>query len=241
MINQIFHGDCLEVMKDLPNESIDHIICDLPFYKVVKDDWDNQWNGEEEYLIWCRNVIGEYKRILKKNGNILLFTSRQYNRKISLMLDELFVEKRIIIWARKRNMNNTRGRALTSGYEPISYYCNGETGVFNNIKIQSDSKRPEYTKGVLKDGISLSDVWVDIPALPYNSKERLGHSTQKPLKLIKRLVYMFSNEHDLILDHCYGSGTLGEACMELNRNYIMIEKDFKSFDIAVNRMKKYKL
>ena len=136
--NKIYHGDCLEIMKQIPNGYIDHIICDLPFYQVVKDDWDNQWKNENDYINWCRNVIIEYKRIIKENGNLFLFTGRQYNRKIATILDEYFNEKRIIIWARKRNFNNTRGKALASGYEPICYYCNGDNGVFNNIKIKPD-------------------------------------------------------------------------------------------------------
>jgi site-specific DNA-methyltransferase (adenine-specific) len=235
-INKIYLGDCLEIMKEIPDKYIDHIICDLPFYKVVKDEWDNQWKDEKEYINWCRNVIVQYKRIIKDNGNLFLFTGRQYNRKIATILDEYFNEKRIIIWARKRNFNNTRGKALASGYEPICYYCNGENGIFNNIKIKIDSKRKEYVDGFLKDGITLSDVWNDIPALPHNSKEKLDHSTQKPLKLIERIVEIGTKENDLILDNCCGSGTLGEACFNLKRNYIMIDMEEKSYNISLNRM-----
>jgi len=192
-INKVINGDCLEVMKQIPDKYVDHIICDLPFYGVVKDDWDNQWKDEIEYIEWCRQVIIQYKRVIKDNGNLFLFTGRQYNRKISTILDEYFNEKRIIIWSRKRNFNSTRGKALASGYEPISYYCNGLSGVFNNIKIKPESKRKEYTEGILKDGISLSDVWSDISALPHNSKEKLNHSTQKPLSLIERIVHIGTN------------------------------------------------
>lgn len=170
--NKIYHGDCLDIMKQIPDKYINHIICDLPFYQVVKDDWDNQWKTEKDYIDWCRMVIVEYKRIIKDNGNLFLFTGRQYNRKIATILDEYFNEKRIIIWARKRNFNNTRGKALASGYEPICYYCNGDNGVFNNIKIKPDTKRKEYVDGFLKDGITLSDVWNDISALPHNSKDK---------------------------------------------------------------------
>ena len=177
--NKIYHGDCLDVMKQIPNKYIDHIICDLPFYQVVKDDWDNQWKTEKDYIDWCRMVIIEYKRIIKYNGNLFLFTGRQYNRKIATILDEYFNEKRIIIWARKRNFNNTRGKALASGYEPICYYCNGDNGIFNNVKIKPDTKRKEYVDGLLKDGITLSDVWNDISALPHNAKERIKQTQHK--------------------------------------------------------------
>ena len=240
MTNRLIKADGLETMKTLEDNSIDHVVCDLPFYGVVDVDWDNQWKTEEEYIEWCRSLIIEYKRIIKPNGNIMLFTGRQYNRKIATILDEHFNEKRIIIWARKRNFNSTRGKALASGYEPICYYCNGNDGIYNNIKLLVDSKRKEYTEGFLKDGITLSDVWSDISALPHNSKERLPHKTQKPLKLIERIVLLISNEGDVILDNCCGSGTLGEACVLNNRNFIMIDKYEENYNIAKDRMYKYK-
>ena len=237
--NKIYHGDCLEVMKQIPDKYIDHIICDLPFYQVVKDDWDNQWKDEKEYIDWCRNVIIEYKRIIKDNGNLFLFTGRQYNRKIATILDEYFNEKRIIIWARKRNFNNTRGKALASGYEPICYYCNGDNGVFNNVKIKPDTKRKEYVDGFLKDGITLSDVWNDISALPHNSKEKLNHSTQKPQKLIERIVQIGTNEDDLILDNCSGSGTLAIECIKNKRNWIMIEQKEEYYNLSLKRVEDF--
>jgi site-specific DNA-methyltransferase (adenine-specific) len=235
-INKIYHGDCLDIMKDIPDNYVNHIICDLPFFQVVKDEWDNQWANEKEYIDWCREIIIEYKRIIKDNGNLFLFTGRQYNRKIATILDEFFNEKRIIIWARKRNFNNTRGRALASGYEPICYYCNGLDGTFNNVKVKPDTKRKEYVDGFLKDGITLSDVWNDIPALPHNSKEKLPHSTQKPQKLIERLIQIGTNEGDLILDNCSGSGTLGVECIKNNRDFIMIEQNEDYYNMSLKRI-----
>jgi DNA modification methylase len=238
MKNNIILWDCLEIMKKIKDNSIDHVICDLPYYWVVKDEWDNQWKDEKEYLEWINKIVLEYKRILKTNWNIFLFTSRQFNKHISLILDKYFIEKRIIIWVRKRSFNNTRWQALASHYEPISYYCNWDKWIFNNIKIKIDSNRPEYKTWILKDWISLWDVWNDIPALPHNSKEKVKHSTQKPIALIERLVLLWSNEDDLILDNCAWSWTLWVVCQKNNRNFIMIEKDKKSYEIAINRLKK---
>ena len=237
---ELIQGDCLEKMKDIPDGSIDVIICDLPFYKVVKEDWDNQWKTEEEYIAWSEEIIIQYKRLLKENGNIFLFTGRQYNRKISTILDKHFIEQRIISWSRKRNFNNTRGRALASGYEPICFYSNGLNSTFNTIKIQSQSKRKEYTDGHLKDGITLSDVWDDIPALPHNAIEKVNHPTQKPIELIKRCIQIGTNEGDIILDNTMGSGTTGVACLETNRRFIGIEKDETYFEIAKKRIEERK-
>ena len=234
--NLLINADCFDVFPFIEDKSIDAVICDLPFYQVVKDDWDNQWKTEKDYIDWCRMVIIEYKRIIKDNGNLFLFTGRQYNRKIATILDEYFNEKRIIIWARKRNFNNTRGKALASGYEPICYYCNGDNGIFNNVKIKPDTKRKEYVDGFLKDGITLSDVWNDISALPHNSKEKLNHSTQKPQELIERIIQIGTNEGDMVLDNCMGSGTTNLACLNLNRRSIGIEKETPYYDIAVKRL-----
>ena len=232
---KLYHGDCLEVMKSIPDKSVDCVIADLPYYKVVKADWDNSWNSENDYLSWVKDIVLEYKRILKENASLLLFTGRQYNRKICFILDEFFEERRIIIWNRKRAFNNTRGKALASSYEPICYYTIGNP-TFNNIKIQSMSKRKEYTTGVLKDGVSLSDVWSDISALPHNSKEKVAHPTQKPLALMERCVKMITNEGEIVLDNCMGSGSTGVACVNANRKFIGIEKDEQYFQLAKERI-----
>jgi len=238
--NKLYQGDCVEIMSGFPDSSVNHIICDLPFYGVVSDEWDNQWENEDQYLDWIETIVKHYKRILCDNGNIFLFTGRQMNRKIATILDKYFQEKRIIIWARKRNFNNTRGKALASGYEPICYYVNGDSGIFNNLKIKPNTNRKEYTDGTLKDGITLSDVWADIPALPHNSKEKLDHPTQKPQKLIERLILIGTNPGDLVLDSCGGTGTLAIECMKNDRNWIVIEKEEKYCKIAEERIQTYK-
>lgn len=222
-------------MKQIPDESVDCVVCDLPYFRVVKDDFDNEWESEKDYLKFVNNCIYEYARILKPDSNLFLFTSRQYNRYVCLHLDSYFTEKRIIIWCRKRGFNNTRGHSLSSGYEPISYYSKGN-GVFNNIKIKPDTKRKEYVDGVLKDGVNLSDVWTDIPALPHNSKEKTIHPTQKPLALIERILLIGTNQGQVVLDNCMGSGTTGVACKRLGREFIGIEKNEKYFEIAKRRI-----
>ena len=114
--NNIILGDCLDVLPKIPNSTIDMVLCDLPYFKVLKDDWDNQWNNEKEYLNWVYQIIDEYDRLLKDNANIFLFTGRLYNRYICLKLDQYFDEKRTIIWSRRRGCNSTFGKSLTSSY-----------------------------------------------------------------------------------------------------------------------------
>lgn len=235
---KLYNGDCYQILKDMNTQiKVDAIITDIPYFQVVENDWDNQWRDLSDYLDWCNSCFNYCYNLLKENGSLLIFTGRQYNRKICNELDKTFYEKRIIIWARKRAFNNTRGKALASGYEPICYYTKDEKNyTFNNIKIKVDSKRPEYTTGYLKNGITLSDVWSDIPALPHNSKEKVNHPTQKPIKLMERCVEMITNEGDTVLDFCMGSGSTGVACKNLNRSFIGIELNKEYFNIAKERI-----
>ena len=236
----LYNGDCSEVLDRLAGQSVvaDCVITDLPYYKVVSDDFDNQWNTPDEYLGWVRDVLAKVDSVAKDNANIILFASRQMMRQISnIAIDEMgWTDVRTIIWARKRGFNNTRGRALASGYEPILHFCKGDGGTFNSIKVNVESARPEYTKGTLKDGVTLSDVWTDIPALPHNSKEKVAHPTQKPVRLMERVVSLYSNPDDLVLDFCMGSGSTGVACSRLGRRFIGIEKDSGYYEIARKRM-----
>ena len=236
---KLYHNDCIDILKNMVDNNVvvDHIICDLPYFQVIKDDFDNQWDSVESYLDWFNLLLQYVKQIIKPGGNIILFCSRQNMWRMCRMLYENgFEENRTIIWARKRGFNNTRGKALASGYEPILFWSNGKSNTFNNIKIKVDSNRPEYKTGILKNGITLSDVWTDIPALPHNAKEKVDHPTQKPIKLMERIVSLFTNEGDTILDFCMGSGSTGVACKNLNRNFIGIEKDLNYFNISKERL-----
>ena len=233
----LYNDDCLKVMQQLIDDGVkvDAIITDIPYFKVVQDKWDNVWANEIEYLTWVTQFIGLFDKIVSSESSIIMFTGRQYNRKIANILDNYFDEKRIIIWARKRAFNNTRGNALSSGYEPICYYTKGKP-VFNNLKVFINSNRKEYKYGYLKDGVSLSDVWTDISALPHNSKEKVDHPTQKPVMLMERCINLVTQKGDLVLDPFMGSGTTGVACARLGRSFIGIELDRKYFKIAEERI-----
>ena len=235
---EIYNKDCIEYLQELSlnkDKRVDAIIADLPYYKVVRETWDNQWKSVDEYLNWVEEIIRLCRNVCKENASIMFFTGRQYNRQVSCILDKYFTEQRIIIWARKRNINTTRGRALASGYEPICYYSQGKP-TFNNIKVKSTSTRKEYQEGTLKDGVSLSDVWSDIPSLPHNAKEKVNHPTQKPLALKKRCIEICTNKNDTVLDFCMGSGSTGVACKELERNFIGVEINSEYFSLAQKRL-----
>lgn len=231
----LYLGDCLELIKTLPSDSVDAVITDIPYFQVVSTDWDNQWSSVESYLNWLERVIVECERVMRQGSSLLMFTGRQYNPHINLLLQKYFTEKRVIIWARKRAFNNTRGKSLSSGYEPICYYTKGDA-VFNTIKIHPNTKRKEYTTGILKDGVNLSDVWLDIPSLPHNAKERVNHPTQKPIRLMERCVQMVTNRGGVVLDPFMGSGSTGVACKNTGRDFIGIEKEENYYNVAKERL-----
>jgi site-specific DNA-methyltransferase (adenine-specific) len=236
---ELYNTDCTEFLTGMSKtgRTVDCIITDLPYFRVVKDGFDNQWKDDVEYLNRIEKLVGLSRNVLKPGGNIILFCSRQNTWKISEILDRNgFSENRTIIWARKRGFNTTRGKALASGYEPILFWSNGASCTFNNIKIHPVTDRSEYTTGTLKDGITMSDVWTDIPALPHNSKEKVGHPTQKPVRLMERIVQLFTNQGDTVLDFCMGSGSTGAACKNLDRNFIGVEIDRNYFHIADERL-----
>lgn len=235
---RLYNDDCLNFFETHDDVTFDHVVVDLPYFNVVKDEFDNQWKSLDEYLVWVRTCFTYVRSRLNERSNVIVFTSRQYNRHVCTILDELgFNERRVIIWARKRGFNNTRGRALASGYEPICYYSVSEHGVFNNVKIKPDTTRKEYTVGTLKDGITMSDVWTDINALPHNSREKVAHPTQKPIALMERIITLFTDPGDTVLDFCMGSGTTGVACVNLDRDFIGVEKYEDYFNIAKERLR----
>ena len=236
---KLYNKDCELWLKEAVenNIQVDHVVCDLPYFQIVRNDFDNQWKSVEEYIGWFNSLLQYIKQIVKPGGNILLFCSRQNMWRMCQMLHENgFKENRTIIWARKRSFNTTRGKALASGYEPILFWSKGESLTFNNIKVKVETKRKEYNTGTLKEGITLSDVWTDIPALPHNAKEKVNHPTQKPLKLMERIISVFTNEGDTVLDFCMGSGSTGVACNNLNRNFIGIENNIDYFKLAEKRI-----
>ena len=113
------------------------ILCNFPYLKSINTGVKITKKKRHELI----NFVSPQQNVHNLDAiplNIIVFTSRQYNRHICNILDDLgLIEKRIIIWARKRGFNNTRGKALASGYEPICYYSKTDNGTFNNIKVKN--------------------------------------------------------------------------------------------------------
>ena len=235
-------GDCLQLMKEIPDKSVDMILCDLP-YGTTACKWDN--------IIPFEPLWNQYNRIIKDNGNIVLFSSGLFT--YNLISSNIKNFKYKIIWKKNvpTGMSSAKFRPMKyyeeicifnkgkATYNPIKkerigagkacynydHYCNPN----NHINLQKVKKRYD------PDFVQPSDV-LEFNVVP-NRKGKL-HPTQKPVDLLEYLIKTFSNENDLILDNCVGSGSTGVACVNTNRNFIGIELDQKYFEIAKERIYK---
>ena len=243
---QLLKGDCLELMKQIPDKSVDLILCDIP-YGSTQNPWD--------IIIPFDKMWNSYNRIVKQNGNIVLFSSGNFT--LDLIQSNIKNFRYRLIW----NKNVPTG--MTSAkFRPMKYF--EEISIFKSIDNKSieeivynpqpkkrEGKHPEcyrynhyagksnHTK-VDKveyqydpDFVQPSDV-LDFDVVP-NRNGKI-HPTQKPLELIDFLVLTYSNEGNIVLDNCMGSGTTGEASVNLKRDFIGIELDEKYFNLAKERI-----
>ena len=246
---KLYNNDCLEIMKQIPDNSVDLIVCDGP-YGVTEKSWDKIKSIQEFNL----NLIKIFSKILKKGGSLYLFGKDNCIDFIDYR-DYLQLNRKII-WYQPSRL--AQGRLnYTNNYDMIVYFSKGKPNTFNldDIRIkqlvdEKQRKRVEKVPSVVngefsktkynENGKNPGDVWTDIKQLTYKSKELISrdllHTIQKPKKLIERIVKASSNENDIILDPFMGSGTTGVVCKELNRNFIGIEFDKKIFNLAKERI-----
>lgn len=236
-------GDCLELMKDIPDKSIDMILCDLP-YGTTASVWDK--------VIDSKKMWEHYERIIKDNGAIVLFASGLFTNKLINSNDKIYRYKWIWFKTKRGNFVNAKNRPMTS-YEEICIFSKGVTANGNNNKMKYYPQGLTPICKVNKDGgsrfgtmagkrpshkeITIQE-WTNYPfdVLQFESVGKPIHPTQKPVALLEYLIKTYTNENELVLDNCMGSGTTGVACKNLDRNFIGIELDEKYFEIAKNRI-----
>lgn len=237
---QLVHGDCLVEMKNIPDKSVDMILCDLP-YGTTKCKWDVVIPFDE---LWM-----EYKRIIKDNCAIVLFGKQPFTSRLVLSNIEMY--KYELIWEKSRIGNNMQlGKQPASIHENILVFYKNPPN-FNEIKFKVDEKYIDKRKSIRNSTYKNSehyngemirkkdDGWRHCQSiLAFNSVWCKGmHPTQKPVALLEYLIKTYSNEGDTILDNTMGSGSTGVACVKTNRNFIGIELDDKYYDIANQRIK----
>jgi len=234
-------GDCLEVMKTIEDNSIDAIICDLP-YGTTACKWDVVIPFD---LLW-----NEYNRVIKDNGAIVLFGRQPFFSDLICSNKKAF--KYEIIWDKNAGTDfaQANNKPITV-HENIAVFSKGKVQ-YNRIddkgfKAYSDSRTIKQSSELGAKGLTKRKPFKDKTTrtattirryFPDNRKGKGSslHPTQKPLLLLEWLISSYSNENDTILDNTMGSGTTMLACKNLNRNGIGIEKDPQYYAVAVARV-----
>ena len=239
----LWHGDCLELMKNIPDGSVDLVLCDLP-YKETGNKWDKAFPLDE--------VCKEFERIIKEDGAIVLTGTFRFGVQLFNLMPHLY--KYDWVWEKDNGTNAPnvnlqpfrihenvyvfgKGRVTNGNRTPMKYnpqktdgkpYCqksgrmseNWKGGLGTVITDNKDGKRhPKTIQKFIRDKGGL-------------------HPTQKPVAMMEYFVETYTNEGDIVLDCCMGSGTTGVACVNTNRNFIGIELDEGYFNIAKERIEK---
>ena len=250
-LNQIYLGDCLELMRDIPDKSIDMILCDLP-YGTTACKWDTIIPFE---LLW-----EQYKRIIKDNGAIILTGQEPFSS--HLRLSNITMYKYDWVWEKSNPTGMGQANKKPMKYhELISVFYKKQPTYNKQMIVRESSRIKDAHKSNYKFNVSdlttgnqqcksYKDIdskrydpnfknpssIIKINSLRANSKEWCSHPTQKPVALFEYLIKTYTNESEIILDNCIGSGTTAIACINTGRNFIGIEKDEKYCEIAKNRV-----
>lgn len=294
MINElkldiVYNEDCLQGLRKIPSESIDLIIADPPYFKVVGESWDYKHSTIQEYINWTSQYLSEIYRVLRKGGSFYLFGYfRILSRLISITEDiGLELRQQIIV---DKGIKAIAGRA-TKNYkmfpnttESILFFIKDSKPYIKNLLKQRQkdlrlkSKEINEKLGVKSNGggmwsiytgdnmckqLPTKELWLklceilDIKNVNYESfcqtwnpimgyhdvwtdfdfyEEKRFHPTQKPIKLIERLILASSNEGDIVLDPFMGGGSTAVACIKQNRHFIGFELDTNYYNACLNRI-----
>ena len=227
----LVNGDCLEVMLNIENESIDLILCDLP-YGITKNKWD--------VVISFEKLWEQYNRIIKKNGAIILFGSQPFTT--MLISSNMKYFRYSLVWeknkfsdflnAKRKPMKTNEDICIFYKKQPtynIQYWYSTPYERWNTQKAVD--KQSNY--GSHKENVAKSEgERLPTTVLKFNRVERPSHPTQKPTDLLEWLIKSYTNEGETVLDNCMGVGSTGIACKNLKRSFIGIELNDIYFDIA---------
>lgn len=210
MKNTVLLGDCLELMKDIPTGSVDMILCDLPYGEVNRKS-SGLRNLDKGVADVCnvdlKYLCNEYSRICK--GTVYVFCGIKQISEITINLESNGFSTRLGQWEKTNPSPMNGTKVWLSGSE----FC--VVGRKPNSVFKRKCEKPIWKYPVGRNKL---------------------HTTQKPVALFEYLINSSTNEGDTVLDNCAGSGTTGEACINTNRNYILMEQEQKYYDIILNRL-----
>lgn len=246
--NNIYLGNCLELMPYIKSKSIDLIVADLPYGTTNRNKWD--------IIIPFDKLWEQYERIIKNNGAILLFADEPFTSELILSNRPLFKQR--ITWDKDRGSGflNAKKMLMKQTEDVVLFYKKLPTYNPQMLKAQPDRIRPNSVKGENKS-MNYGEVKELKHSEDYNNTLRFPtnlikfssmtkecnnlnrmHPTQKPIELLEFLIKTYSNENEIILDNTCGVGSSLIAAINTKRKYIGIEQEQKYFDLSVERINK---
>ncbi len=279
-IDKIYHGDCLEVMKDIPDGSVDMILCDLPYGVLHRDNPHAQWDN----IIPFEPLWEQYERVTKENAAIILFAQGMFTAQLMMSNSKLW--RYNLIWDKQRVTGFLNARRMPMRchedicvfyksmppYNPQMEKClphqrnhsrgkmeGGQTnrcyGMFGKAEdVITDEKYPrsiittygrDYegrtyesvprVESTVPDGYKMP---TSIISIKKEHESSVAHPTQKPVDLMRYLIRTYSNENDLVLDNCIGSGTTAVGCIKEHRHFIGIELNDEYYKVACGRIRR---
>jgi len=241
-INQIIQGDCLELFKDIPDNSVDMTFADPPFNLKKKYTSYNDSLEFQEYLNWCEQWIFEMARVTKPTGSIFLHNIPKWLTYYATFLNKYASFKHWIAWDAP---TAPMGKSLQPAHYGILFYGKKERGT-KIYELRHPHKRDRKQGYLLKDyggkkdklhpfGPLVSDVWTDIHRIKHN-KKRDPHPCQLPIHLLDRLILLSTDEDDIVLDPFSGTGTTAISAKRLGRKYIGFELDSEYVEISKRKL-----
>ncbi len=235
---ELIHGDCLDLMPDIPDKSIDMILCDLP-YGTTACKWDT--------VIPLEPLWGQYNRITKDNGAIVLTASQPFTSALVMSNPKMFRYE--MIWRKSKSSNFllSKKQILKTHENVLIFYKKQPTFYPPTLKRSAKDMRPATSNNGIVEVTGQKRIVVaadterklEGSVFEIHDREYGLHPTQKPVALFEYLIKTYTNEGDLVLDNCAGSGTTAIAAINTNRRFIVIEKDKGYFDIMRERIKKH--
>lgn len=241
---KLMNGDCLDYMQTIDDNSINMILCDLPYGVLNKTNENAKWDS----VIPLAKLWLQYKRIIKENGIIVLFGSGMFTAELMMSNKEWW--KYNLIWKkgnRSSGFLNAKKQPLRNHEDIVVFYNSQPTynpqmwyGNITHSKGKGKHKQTQNCYGKMEEVESeMTNLKYPISILDFDKEHpQKYHPTQKPVELLKYLIKTYTNENDWVLDNCMGSGSTGVACKQLNRNFIGIELEEKYFKIAQDRIEK---
>lgn len=251
-INKIHQGDCLKIMPEIEDKSIDMILCDLP-YGTVHCNWDT--------IIPFEPLWAQYKRIIKDDGAVVLTSVQPFTTQLINSNPDMF--KYCMVWDKVNASNFVQAKkSPLKTHEDICIFSFGTDGSRSKNPMKYNPQGLIKINKTLNNGLSAGgesfnkknkeksmfinesyiQEYTGYPKtiLTFKPDNKKLHPTQKPVKLFEYLIKTYTNKNDIVLDNCAGSGTTGEACILTDRNYILIEMEYKYCNIIANRLKNIK-